>query len=278
MSPSVRLEQLACMNMMYRQYSLEYFLDTAQHIGYCAATFWAGPPHFMLDGAGYEDARTLRRRFEIHGLRCTSLITPALLPPNQVSIEGSQHIEDTYRYFCNGIRVAEDVGARVMSINSGYGLRTHDREEAWKRSCDLLRRLAEFAAAHGVTLTMESMRQPECNLACNLVEVQRIIREVDHPGLKAMLDTAAMKAAGETVWDWFEAFGEDLVNTHFVDCISSEHMAWGDGRLPLDDILRCMNQYGYAGPLGLEVGGPMYEGDPARADEQMFRNLLRYVD
>ncbi|HIT69360.1 MAG TPA: sugar phosphate isomerase/epimerase [Candidatus Aphodomonas merdavium] len=277
MSPSIRLEQLACMNMMYRQYSLEYFLSTAQRIGYCAATFWAGPPHFILDGAGYEDVKALRRRFAAHGIRCTSFITPALLPPNQVAIEGAEHIEDTYRYFCNGVRVAEDMGASVMSINSGYGLRTHSRDDAWKRSCEMLRRLAAFASEHGVTITMESMRAPECNLAYNLQEVQRILAEVAHPGLKAMVDTGAMNIAGETVWDWFAAFGSEIVNTHFVDAVGSAHLAWGDGRLPLDDILRCLAQYGYTGPLGLEVGGAQYESNPAAADERMFRNLLRYV-
>ena len=184
----------------------------------------AGPPHFILDGAGYEDVKALRRRFAAHGIRCTSFITPALLPPNQVAIEGAEHIEDTYRYFCNGVRVAEDMGASVMSINSGYGLRTHSRDDAWKRSCEMLRRLAAFASEHGVTITMESMRAPECNLAYNLQEVQRILAEVAHPGLKAMVDTGAMNIAGETVWDWFAAFGSEIVNTHFVDAVGSAHL------------------------------------------------------
>lgn len=141
----------------------------------------------------------------------------------------------------------------------------------------MLRRLAAFASEHGVTITMESMRAPECNLAYNLQEVQRILAEVAHPGLKAMVDTGAMNIAGETVWDWFAAFGSEIVNTHFVDAVGSAHLAWGDGRLPLDDILRCLAQYGYTGPLGLEVGGAQYESNPAAADERMFRNLLRYV-
>lgn len=55
--PTIRFEQIASQNQMYRLYSLSYFLHSAQAIGYRSIAFWAGPPHFSIDGVSYGDVR-----------------------------------------------------------------------------------------------------------------------------------------------------------------------------------------------------------------------------
>ncbi len=276
--PTIRFEQIASQNQMYRLYSLSYFLHSAQAIGYRSIAFWAGPPHFSIDGVSYGDVRALKAAFDAHSLACTCWTTPALLPPNQFAIEGKEAIEDTFRYFSNGIRACSDIGCKLMVCNSGYGMRTHDRDEAWKRCREMLRRLAEFAQAYGVTLTMESLRPQETNLVYTLEQTREMIAQVDHPNLKAMIDTTAMRVSGETMWQWFEAFGEKIVNLHFIDGTPYGHLAWGDGDCRLVDMLQCLNAYRYDGPIGLEVVGERYNRDPAAADAQCFKNLIRFVD
>ena len=45
-----------------------------------------------------------------------------------------------------------------------------------------------------------------------------LLDEVDHPNLKAMVDTVAMSVSGETLDQWFDCLGSDIRNMHFVDC------------------------------------------------------------
>lgn len=277
MNPTIRHEQIACMNMIYRHFSLEYFLDSVARIGYQSVAFWGGPPHFFIDEAGYGDVRSLKRKFDEHGLSCTCFATPTLLAQNQFAIAGQIHIEDTYAYFANGVRVASDLGATLMVANTGFGLRTEPEADAWARSRDMLRRVAEFAKGHGVYLTMESLRPQETNLSYSLARTKRMYEEVGHPHLKLMIDTTAAYVAKETIWDWFAAFQGAILNTHFVDGDPFGHLSWGDGERRLDDMLRCLNEYGYGGPIGLELTAPKYLYDPARADEQSYRSLLRFV-
>jgi len=278
MNPTIKRSQIACMNMHYKNYSLEYFLNSVQRIGFESVAFWGGPPHFTLDSAGYEDTRKLRKKIVEHGLSCTCFTAAALLPPNQFAMDIPEHIEDTYQYFTNGVRVASELGASVMAANSGYGLKTCSREDAWARSRDMLRRVSEFAVDYGVTLTIESLRPPETNLVVTLEDTKRMVDEVNHPNLKVMIDTTAVGVSGESVWDWFRVFGTEIKNMHFIDGTPFGHLAWGDGAYSLDNMLHCLNQYSYEGPLGLEITARQYLDDPSAADLRTFRNLIRYAD
>ena len=41
--------------------------------------------------------------------------------------------------------------------------------------------------------------------------------EVNHPNLKVMIDTTAMGVAGETIDEWFDTFGDEIIHMHFID-------------------------------------------------------------
>jgi protein FrlC len=165
-----------------------------------------------------------------------------------------------------------------MSVNSGYGMKDRSRDDAWKRSCDLLRCVSEFALKYGVCLTLESLRPLETNLVSTIDETKRMIDEIHHSNLKAMVDTTAISVSGETLWDWFRNFKKDIKNLHFVDGSPNGHLAWGDGILELDDMICCLSEYGYEGPLGLEITDQRYMNDPSSAMEKSYNNLVRYVD
>ena len=53
------------------------------------------------------------------------------------------------------------------------------------------------------------------NLATTVTDVKRMLDEVNHPNLKAMIDTTAMGVAGESIDQWFEFLGEDIIHMHF---------------------------------------------------------------
>ena len=71
-----------------------------------------------------------------------------------------------------------------------------------------------------------------------------MVEEVAHPALKAMVDTIATGAAGETLEQWFQAFGTDLIHMHFLDGDPYVHNIWGDGyrKWRMSDIFRIQSQ------------------------------------
>lgn len=49
----IQRRQAAVMNQHYQRYSLDYFLDAQQRIGFTSIELWCGAQHFWLDDQHY---------------------------------------------------------------------------------------------------------------------------------------------------------------------------------------------------------------------------------
>ncbi|MBM6830242.1 TIM barrel protein [Anaerotignum lactatifermentans] len=270
-------EQVAGMNIHYVNYSLDYFLDTQRKLGFRTIELWCGAPHVGLDHLGYYEAAALKKKIAARDLRVCVVTPENCLYPYQVGAKEAALRERSFAYFRNGILLAEELEVPMMEINSGWGYWNEPREEAWKRSQEMLSRLAEEAAAHGVTLVMENLRPEESQIVTTLEDTKRMIAAVGSPAFKPMADLCAVSVAGETLEDWFLAFGKDLRHMHFIDGDPYGHLVWGDGIHHLGKEIAVLNQYGYTGCLGQELTEGKYFADPAAADFRNMKNFERYI-
>ena len=82
-------------------------------------------------------------------------------------------------------------------------------------------------------------------------DAKRMIDEVASPYLQPMVDTTAMGVAGETLEDWFAAFGDGAIHEmHFIDGDPYGHLVWGDGKHDMDAFVATLNAHGFDGMLG----------------------------
>lgn len=276
--PRIRREQIAGMNIHYVNYSLDYFLDAQQRAGFKTIELWCAAPHVWLDHLNYFDAEEIAQKIRARDLKVQILTPENCTYPYQFAAKEPEHIDRSFHYFANGIRLAEELGCRYMEVNSGWGYWNEPREEAWTRSREMLTRLAEFAKDHNITLVMEAIRPEESQLVLNAKDAKRMLSEVDHPNLKGMVDTCAMGVAGETLEDWFQALGDDVRHMHFIDGEPYGHLIWGDGKHHLGQFIETLNKYHYEGFLGQEITDGRYYEDPAIHDLRNMRNFERYIE
>lgn len=274
---SIRREQVAGMNIHYVNYSLDYFLDAQQRLGFRTIELWCGNPHVWIDHMRYYDAAVLRKKIAARDLRVCVLTPENCLYPYQVGAKEPELRERSFAYFRNGILLAEELEVPMMEINSGWGYWNEPAEEAWKRSQDMLSRLADEAENHGVILVLESLRPEESQIVTNLEQTKKMLAAVNSHYLKPMADLCAVSVAGESLADWFEAFGKDLCHMHFIDGDPYGHLVWGDGTHHLGKEIQILNQYGYEGCLGQEITDGRYFADPAAADFRNIKNFERYI-
>ncbi len=242
--PTLRREQIAGMNIHYIMWSLDYFLDVQQRLGFESIELWCAEPHVTLDHTGYFEAEVLAKKAADRGLRYRTLCPENVVYPWQYCARKPLHEQRSLAYFKHGIELAEVLGCDRMSINSGWGDWDEDREEAWKRSREHLSILAEYAGEHGLVLTMESLRPEESNLVTTVSDAKRMIDEVASPYLQPMVDTTAMGVAGETLEDWFAAFGDGAIHEmHFIDGDPYGHLVWGDGKHDMDAFVATLNAH-----------------------------------
>lgn len=273
----IRHEQIAGMNCHYYNYSLDFFLDTMERNGYETVALWGGAPHFYLDYLSYSNCAQIRRKAEKRGLKIKCFTPSSGTYGYQMGMQPTSHRERVYQYYLGGIKAAAELGADMVSMNSGWGYWDEPFETAWERSKEMIVRLCDAAQREGVVLTMESLRRAESQLAWNLENTKRLYDEIHHPALKIMIDTTAMGVAEETPKQWFETFGSNIVNTHFIDGTPYGHLVWGDGTQPLEEWLQILKDYGYSGLLGLEITARQYYDDPAAADRQSMEILSKYI-
>lgn len=274
----IRRSQLVNMNQHYRRFSLDYFLDCQQRLGIRQIELWCGASHFWLDHEGTGDVPALKQKLLDHDVRVVSVTAPSIAYQYQYASQEPELLEYSFRYFSNAIRLAAQLGADRVVVNSGWGYTGEDESTMWNRCLDHLYRLCRVAEAEGILLVMESLRDDESNLVYDLPRAREMYRQIGHPNLKMMVDNIATGAAGETLEDWFNAFGDDLIHMHFLDGDPWLHNVWGDGNTSLSRQLQIMQAHHFTGYLVQEVADEHYFTDPFSADRRNFRVLERFLE
>ena len=276
--PTIKREQIAGMNIHYLYYSLDYFLDSQQKIGIKSLEFWGGSPHYWMDYSTYDDCKKIRLKAEDHGLKI-GVFTPECAMYQYVlcATDYFQH-QRSLEYFKNGLKVARELGAQIMGINTIGGLRDEDSAFTYERAVTSLAILGDAAKNEGITLAVETVRPEESAIITNLPGLKQLFMDVNHPNVKILLDFIAMGVAGETPDLWFETFGKNIVHTHFVDGRPYGHLIWGDGLYPLDRYIRVLNNHHYLGFLGQEITDFRYFKDPAEADARNMKKLSSFIN
>ena len=249
----IRREQLAALNTIYRLYPFEEFLKTQNELGASYIELWAGAPHFLLGYDGYSDCGVLREQIAGYGLAVGAFYPECVIYPFTLCAPDPEMHRKSMEYYKNAIRAAAELGAPVVILSCAGGLIDIGPEDAWKKAVSALKELGALAEEKGVKIAVETLT-PDASIIVNtLPELLKLLAEVDSPAVKACLDICSARSAGESIEQWFEAFGEDLIHIHFSDGRPGGRLVWGQGLHPLDDYLDTIAACQYKGLLGLNI-------------------------
>ena len=259
-------------------YSLKYFCECMEKLGIRNVELIAGHPSLFIDHHGICDLTETKKLLREHGLKTAAISAQSCRFRYQFAVREPEVIEQTFAFFSNGIRVAAELGAGILQVNPGWGYWDEPREEALKRSADMFSRLCTVAEQCGVRMACETLRPQESIMGFRLQDVKEIYDIVDHPCFKAMIDTCAMGVAGETIQDWFDAFGsENIIHTHFIDGTPYFHMIWGEGRRNLGADLKALYDNHYQGLISQELTVAGYYLDPFEYDRKNLEAFSEYL-
>ena len=258
-------------------YSLEYFFRSMQKLGVKNCELIAGHQSLYMDHESIEDLTEVKRLRDETGVNIAVITAQNCRFPYQYAAKEKELVEMTYAFFANGLRMAAELGAKIYQCNTGWGYWNEPEEEGQKRAADMLRRLSEFAAQYGICLACESLRPQESLIGWRLDQIKKIYDMIGHPNFKILLDTTAMGVAGETIDQWFDVFGKDVIHAHFVDATPYFHYAWGDGKRHLGKDLKTLYDRGYEGLISEELTfGPYYQ-HPFETDVKNLAAFSEYL-
>lgn len=275
---TIQKSQLSVMNIQYRYFSLDKFLDDAVGNEVSNIELWGAMPFFNIEDMTYQEVKEVRHQIESRGLKLVCLTPEQCVYPVNLAAPSEAARRRSLKFFEDNIRAASELGTDKMLITTGYGFFDEsNHEEAWKWARDGIYDLAELAKIHGITLALEVLRRDESNLVYNLSTLTQMLAELKHDSVGGMIDTIPMALAGERPADYLQALGERLVHVHFIDGAPRGHLAWGDGILDMQGYLEEFSRYHYKGYLSLEITDGRYYMDPTQSVQQSVNALYKVL-
>jgi sugar phosphate isomerase/epimerase len=146
----------------------------------------------------------------------------------------------------------------TLVVNTGLAPKG-DLASAYRIACSEFKRIARFAADHGVRIALEPLNPVYMNtdtFICSLAHAERLIEAVDHPSFGLAAD----------LWHFWEdpeahvrlrKFAGRIFCVHISDWRTprafADRLLPGSGEIPVAELLRTVRGTGYDGVYSLEI-------------------------
>ena len=266
--------QIATSTFPYCKSNLDWTLASLERIGVSAFELQAVDPILSLDDVRAADIRAVAKKIRNHGLHAICVTPDVMNYPINLASPDAAARKRSIAFIKKAIDCAEGFESPFIQMHVGYATVDGSHEEAWKRSVESMKELADYARRHGVIITSEYSKLTWKSVLNSSADLRKLIDEVGSPGYEGMSDTVVMVKIPETIDDVAKNLGvEHLKHFHFTDGLgnatSSLHMIPGEGKLDLQHVLQVLDDMGYAGYLSLELQG--CETHPHEAMEKAVR-------
>ncbi len=263
----LKFSQFGIMSVQFQQYSLDYCMDSIAANGFQYIDFWGGATQYSVFDTPPDQRHRrvceIREMMEKRNLKM-SIFTAEQICLYPINIASSNEYVrgnsiDIVKHY---LEDTKEFGANYYFMQMGYSLFDEDYEAARKRSVGALKELTAYGEKIGVKSVMEPLQRYESNLCYNRDMLKGLIDAVDSPYLTACVDCVAMAAAGESIADYQNAFGDKINHIHLADGDPTGHKVPGEGTNPLTDYLQTLAEQDYAGTITVEINNQMYFNDP----------------
>jgi D-psicose/D-tagatose/L-ribulose 3-epimerase len=171
-----------------------------------------------------------------------------------------------------------DVLARLNITLVGGGLYSYwpvefgkpfNKAEDLKRSVEGMNKLAEIAAAHGITLGMESLNRFEGYLINTAEEALAYVKAVGADNVKVMLDTFHMNIEEDSLTEAIRSAGSYLGHFHIGEC--NRRPPRKESRIDWPGIALALHDIKYSGAVVMEPF--VLTGGKVGSDIRVWRDL-----
>jgi D-psicose/D-tagatose/L-ribulose 3-epimerase len=171
------------------------------------------------------------------------------------------------------ISVARDCGGKYLCgiLHSGFQKYAHPTTpEGVAMSVDVLREVAETAAAGGITLGLEVVNRYESNVLNTASQAVEMCKRIGAPNVKVHLDVYHMNIEESDPARAIQETGDYIGYFHTGD---SHRGYMGSGTVDLQGVFRALVRTGYTGPITFESFSSRVVGQPLEGILGIWRNL-----
>lgn len=245
----------------------------ARRIGYSGIE--VEPAHLHPDPAGLTQAqrREIRSAIQDEGLVCVGIHSILKAPPGMHLTTPDKSVRrKSWDYFTRLIDLAADLADRpVMVLGSSKQRAAIDGatvEEATLRLTEGLQELASHAEQRSAMILMEPLAPHQCNVVITLEQAMQVVRAVNSPAVKTILDTHNTSAEKQPIDALIREYFRWIRHVHLNELDGKRP---GSGDFPFQVVLQTLQELGYSGWLSVELFDFKPDG------ETVARQSLEYL-
>ncbi|MEL6250439.1 MAG: sugar phosphate isomerase/epimerase family protein [Bacteroidota bacterium] len=183
------------------------------------------------------------------------VVCGAFGPNRDLTNEDSNIHENCFQYIrecfdiCNAWDAGFLVGPMYAAVGKARMLSPEDRKKEWELAVKNLRKVCEMAGAKGLSIAIEPLNRFETDLVNTAEDVMRLVKDINHPSAKVILDSFHMTIEERNLKTAFETVGEHLIH---VQVSENYRGTPGTGLTPWHDLKAGMESIGYEGVVSIE--------------------------
>jgi len=251
--------KFAPMNYHYLRYSLKKFLDKVEQSVFNSIDLYCSAPQFNIFDYSLFSLLELEKEIRRRDLSVMAMTPENCTYPVNFCTQDRGTRESSIRYYQRAIDTAEFLGCHKVQISTGFGYFDQSPEDAWKYCRDSLQQLGAYCEKKNVELMLEELKVTTTNVLIKSSDLKRMIEEIGSSHIHGMVDLDQITYAEESIDDYMDNLGAQLVHVHFND---RGHTVPGDGDFPMKKYYKDLKRRGYEGTISFEICDRRYYCDP----------------
>ena len=213
----MELSQLCAANYHYKRYTLDYFLESAERLGYQSIELWASGPHLHLEDFDAARLAELNRKIKAHHLALRCFTPEQCVYAISVSHPDKVYRDRTVDFFNQHIEAAVQLDCDHMVVSTGFAYLDVDAEDAFGWCAEAMGRIARKAEQEGVTLAVEPFTKYTTHICNEASQLRRLLRTVNSPRLMGLADTDVIATtAVDTFSTFLDVIGRRIWDTSIL--------------------------------------------------------------
>lgn len=225
------------------------YIEKVKRLGFDILEVACGNFH-LEDGAFFDE---LRRASAANDITLTGGYGPR--PEHNLASKDTAAVEKAFAFYADLFQKMERAGIGSLGgalysywpVNFSGEL---DKRGDFERSVENIKRLADMAINHGITLNMEALNRFEGYLLNTAKEAVEYVKAVGKPNVKVMLDTFHMNIEEDSLTGAIE-FAVNLLG-HFHVGEANRKPPFEKGRMPWMEIGKTLKKINYTGDVVME--------------------------
>lgn len=203
------------------------------------------------------DGRQVKKALNEHGLE--AVVCGAFGPGRDLTHEDPAVHRQCFDYldklmnFCELWETGFIAGPMYSAVGKARMVSPDQKKTEWERAVTNLRNVAQKAGDKGLELAIEPLNRFESDLINTTADALRLVRDIDHPAAKIMVDGFHMSIEERSLEQAIRLAGDKLVH---VQTSENYRGTPGTGQTDWDSFRKGLQAVGYQGAVSIESFTP----------------------